>query len=34
VEEVVDTIIQDVISFMVNEEERDDDMTLVVVKVT
>ena len=32
-EEVVESI-QDVISYMVNEEERDDDITLVAVKVT
>ena len=33
-EEVVESILQDVISYMVNEEERDDDITLVAVKVT
>ena len=33
-EEVVETIIQDVINYMVDEEERDDDITLVAVKVT
>ena len=33
-EEVVETIIQDVIDYMVDEEERDDDITLVAVKVT
>ena len=31
VEEVVDSIIQDVISYMVDEEERDSDITLVAV---
>ena len=34
VEEVVESIIQDVIGYMVDEEERDDDITLVAVKVT
>ena len=33
-EEVVESILQDVISYMVNEEERDDDITLVAVKLT
>ena len=33
-EEVVESILQDIISSMVNEEERDDDITLVAVKVT
>ena len=33
-EEVVESIIQDVIDYMVDEEERDDDITLVAVKVT
>ena len=33
-EEVVETIIQDVIDHMEDEEERDDDITLVAVKVT
>ena len=33
-EEVVETIIQDVINYMADEEERDDDITLVAVKVT
>jgi len=33
-EEVVESIIQDVINYMVDEEERDDDITLVAVKVT
>jgi serine phosphatase RsbU (regulator of sigma subunit) len=33
-EEVVENIIQDVIDHMVDEEERDDDITLVAVKVT
>ena len=33
-EEVVETIIQDVIDHLVDEEERDDDITLVAVKVT
>ena len=33
-EEVVESILQDVISYMVNEEEQDDDITLVAVKVT
>jgi len=32
-EEVVDRIIEDVLSYMVDEEERDDDITLVAVKV-
>ena len=32
--EVVESILQDVISYMVDEEERDDDITLVAVKVT
>ena len=32
-EEVVETIIQDVINYMEDDEERDDDITLVVVKV-
>ena len=33
-EKVVERIIQDVIDYMVDEEERDDDITLVAVKVT
>ena len=33
-EEVMESIIQDVIDYMVDEEERDDDITLVAVKVT
>ena len=33
-EEVVETIIQDVINYMADEEERDDDITLVAVRVT
>ena len=33
-EEVVDTGIQDVINYMADEKERDDDITLVAVKVT
>jgi len=33
-EGVVESIIQDVIDYMVDEEERDDDITLVAVKVT
>ena len=33
-EEVEGSIIQDVIDYMVDEEERDDDITLVAVKVT
>ena len=33
-EEVVESIIQDVINYMVDEEDRDDDITLVAVKVT
>jgi len=33
-EEVVETIIQDVINYMADEEDRDDDITLVAVKVT
>ena len=33
-EQIADTIIQDVIDYMIDEEERDDDITLVVVKVT
>ena len=33
-EEVVDTVIQDVINYMADEKERDDDITLVAVKVT
>ena len=33
-EEVVETIIQDLIDRMEDEEERDDDITLVAVKVT
>jgi len=33
-EEVLATIIQDVIYYMVDEEEQDDDITLVAVKVT
>ena len=32
-EEVVETIIQDVINYMADEEERDDDITLVAVRV-
>ena len=32
--EVIETIIQDVIRYMADEEERDDDITLVAVKVT
>ena len=32
-EEVVETIIQDVINYMANEEKRDDDITLIAVKV-
>ena len=34
VEEVVETIVRDVLDYMVDEEERDDDITLVAVKVT
>ena len=33
-EEVVETVIQDVINYMADEEERDDDITLVAVRVT
>ena len=33
-EEAVESTIQDVIAYMVDKEERDDDITLVVVKVT
>ena len=33
-EEVVENIIQDVLDYMVDGEERDDDITLVAVKVT
>ena len=33
-EEVVEAIIQDVINYMVDEEERDDDIALVAVKIT
>ena len=33
-EEVVESIIQDVINYMVDEEDRDDEITLVAVKVT
>ena len=33
-EEVVETIIQDVINYMTDEEKRDDDITLVAVRVT
>ena len=33
-EEIVETIIQDVIDYMVDEEERDDDITLVAVRVS
>ena len=32
-EEVVESIIQDVTNYMVDEEERDDDITLLAVKV-
>jgi len=34
VEEVVETIVRDILDYMVDEEERDDDITLVAVKVT
>ena len=33
-EEVVEYVIQDVIEYMIDEEERDDDITIVAVKVT
>ena len=33
-DQTVESIIQDVINYMVDEEERDDDITLVAVKVT
>ena len=33
-EEVVESTIQNVIAYMVDKEEQDDDITLVVVKVT
>ena len=33
-EEAVESTIQDVIAYMVDKEEQDDDITLVVVKVT
>ena len=33
-QEIVDQIIDDVLSYMVDPEDRDDDITLVAVKVT
>jgi len=33
-DQTVEIIIQDVINYMVDEEKRDDDITLVAVKVT
>ena len=33
-DQVIETIIKDVIEYMVDEEERDDDITLVAIKVT